>query len=389
MNYSQKLMQNLLIQNLSQGINKGTLLVTMPNHDTVSFLGKAAGAEAHWHIHDWEVVKSLATRGDIGLGETYAAGLWDADDLDALFRVFIDNLDDLDRLANGSRISQFWFRIINTIFRRNSLRGSSQNIRSHYDVGNDFYRLWLDDTMTYSSALYDNNAIPLETAQKNKYQRILDHIGSARERVLEVGCGWGGFAEHATDAGHQLTGVTISKQQHEFSKKRLGDRTDIRLQDYRHIQGKFDAITSIEMFEAVGQRYWPTYFTKLKDCLAKDGVAMIQTITVQDDAFSGYSKRSDYIRHYVFPGGMLPSIAKFKESTQQAGLICRDVYAFGKDYSKTLKEWLRRFDANEAMIRNLGYSTSFIRSWRLYLNMCAASFACGRTDVIQAELVHA
>ena len=389
MSYSDRLIQSALFDNLKHGIRKGTLHVITPSHETHSFTGEQPGRVGEWHIHDWEVVKSLASRGDIGLGETYAAGLWDSTDLESLFSVFIDNLDDLDRYANGHPISQFWFRLVNNIVRRNSVRGSAQNIRSHYDVGNDFYRLWLDNSMTYSSALYNGDGETLEKAQHSKYQRILERITSGRERILEIGCGWGGFAEQAAQKGHHLTGVTVSSEQHAFASKRLGNNADIRLQDYRHVKGTFDAIASIEMFEAVGQRYWPNYFATLKERLAKNGVALVQTITVKDAAFKNYVKRSDYIRHYVFPGGMLPSIAKFRESAEKSGLVCRDIHAFGKDYARTLKEWLQRFDANEIAIRNLGYGTEFIRSWRLYISMCAASFLCDRTNVVQVELAHA
>ncbi len=334
-------------------------------------------------------MQSLSSRGDIGLGETYAEGLWDSPDLDALFRVFIDNIDELDRYANGHPLMQFWFRMLNTVIRRNSVRGSRENISAHYDVGNAFYRLWLDPSMTYSSALYSNSDMPLHVAQEQKYRRILERITPDRKRVLEVGCGWGGFAEQAVGSGHDITGVTVSRQQHEYAVQRIPNRADIRLQDYREVKGQFDAIASIEMFEAVGKQYWPSYFAKIKECLSRDGVAMIQTITVKDDAFEGYVKRSDYIRHYVFPGGLLPSASVFRASAENAGLACRDVFMFGKDYARTLREWLTRFDANEASIRGLGYGNAFIRSWRLYLSMCAASFECGRTNVMQVELAHA
>lgn len=389
MSYSDRIIQRMFLENLEKGIRKGTLHITTPSKETFHFVGDQPGGEGEWHIHDWQVVHSLVSKGDIGLGETYSAGLWDSPHLENLFVVFIDNLDDLERYAAGHPISQFWFRLINTVLRRNSVRGSKQNIRSHYDVGNDFYRLWLDDTMTYSSAIYTQDEVALEHAQELKYQRILDRITPSRERILEIGCGWGGFAEQAAKTGHHLTGLTVSSEQHAFATKRLGSDADIRLQDYRHVKGKFDAIASIEMFEAVGQRYWPTYFSTLKERLTNNGVAMVQTITVKDEAFTDYASRSDYIRHYVFPGGMLPSIAKFKQSAEKSGLVCRDIFAFGKDYARTLKEWLQRFDANEVAIRNMGYGTEFIRSWRLYMSMCAASFLCERTSVIQVELAHA
>jgi cyclopropane-fatty-acyl-phospholipid synthase len=217
----------------------------------------------------------------------------------------------------------------------------------------------------------------------------LDHIGTSPKQILEIGCGWGGFAEQAIQAGHQVTGLTLSTQQYAFAKQRLTTKSaDIRLQDYRHTKGKFDAIASIEMFEAVGKRYWPAYFSTLKSSLSKGGVAMVQTITIQEQAFKLYEKSSDYLRHYVFPGGFLPSQLAFKTSAENAGLVCREFFQFGQHYAKTLKEWLQRFNAQETTMHSMGYSDAFIRSWRLYLSMCAASFTSGRTNVMQVELAH-
>lgn len=385
---SQRVIRHLLFKNFEQGIRKGTLHVVTPEKQTYSFKGDEPGSEAFWHIHDWNVVQLLASRGDIGLGEAYTQGTWDSPDLIALFEVFIDNLDDLDRYAHGNALSRFWFMLTNRFFRRNSLRGSAGNISAHYDVGNDFYKLWLDPSMTYSSALYETDNMALQEAQAAKYKRILDRIDPARRNILEVGCGWGGFAEAAVSRGHKITGITISKEQHHYATNRLLDKANIQLQDYRTLKGKFDAIASIEMFEAVGLQYWKTYFASLKNLLARDGVAMIQTITVKDEAFDDYTKRSDYIRHYVFPGGMLPSESRFKQSAEEAGLTCRDIFSFGHDYARTLREWLLRFDHQENAIRKLGHDSEFIRSWRLYMSMCAASFACKRTNVMQVQLAH-
>lgn len=385
----QSVAQQHFLRTFAQAIGKGTLHLSTPDGKTYDFAGAQPGSNAHWRIHDWRVVDALASRGDIGLGETYAQGLWDSDDLEALFCVFIDNIEPLQRYADGSGLSRFWFRLLNAVLRRNSLEGSSKNIRAHYDVGNAFYQLWLDPSMTYSSAIYHDQSHSLEQAQRAKYGRILASVGAAGERVLEVGCGWGGFADAAASHGHAVTGLTISPAQHAFASNRLAGRGNILLQDYRHSHGTYDAIVSIEMFEAVGMRYWPTYFRTLKNRLAEHGTAMVQTITIQDALFDDYSKRSDYIRHHVFPGGMLPSVERFREVARKAGLQCRDVFAFGDDYARTLREWLTRFDARHAEIRGLGYGESFIRSWRLYLAMCAASFACKRTDVVQVELAHA
>jgi len=383
-----RIIKHMLFKNLEHGICKGTLHVITPEQEVYHFKGSNPGSEGTWQIHDWKVVQLLASRGDIGLGESYTAGGWDSPDLEALFRVFIDNLDDLDRYANGHPISQFWFMLVNRVLRRNSVSGSTNNIRSHYDVGNDFYKLWLDPSMTYSSAIYKAEHDSLEQAQQSKYQRILDKIEPARKKVLEIGCGWGGFAESASRGGHEVTAITVSPEQHRYATARLNNTAAIHLQDYRHITGTYEAIASIEMFEAVGLQYWASYFSTVKNRLAKDGVAMIQAITVKDETFDGYITRSDYIRHYVFPGGMLPSQQRFKEAAGEAGLVCREIFTFGQDYAKTLREWLSRFDAEEGAIRALGHGSEFIRSWRLYMHMCAASFACGRTNVMQVELVH-
>jgi cyclopropane-fatty-acyl-phospholipid synthase len=368
----------------------GELHVTAPGGFARTFRGPEAGPVASFHVHDWNTLLMLASRGDIGLGEAYIDGLWDTDNLDVLFQFFLKNLDDLERFAHGNALNRLWFNLINYVIRRNSPKGSQSNIRAHYDVGNQFYSLWLDRTMTYSSAIFpSNDNTSLEQAQARKYGRILEKLGSDTGRVLEVGCGWGGFAEAASREGRQVTGITVSPAQHAYATKRLDGKAEIRLQDYRHTEGKFDAIVSIEMFEAVGERYWPTYLSTLKQRLAEGGKAMIQTITIDDAVFAGYRTRSDFIRHYTFPGGMLPSVQRFREEAQKVGFDCRDVYRFGQDYARTLREWMLRFDAAEPEIRQMGYDEAFLRSWRFYMAMCAAAFDVGRTDVVQVELSHA
>jgi cyclopropane-fatty-acyl-phospholipid synthase len=276
----------------------------------------------------------------------------------------------------------------NRIICRNNIRGSRNNIKAHYDVGNDFYRLWLDETMTYSSALFSQGAKDLAEAQRAKYGRILERINGASS-LLEIGCGWGGFAEEASKSDRHVTGLTISPSQHAFATERLAGKADIRLQDYRKTEGLFDAIVSIEMFEAVGERYWPVYFKTIAERLKKGGKAVIQTITIRDEFFEGYRVRSDFIRHYVFPGGMLPSARSFRKEAAKAGLQCLDSFDFGQDYARTLREWAIRFEEKRAEILSMGYSEAFIRNWRFYLGICAAAFAVGRTDVVQVELAHA
>jgi cyclopropane-fatty-acyl-phospholipid synthase len=273
------------------------------------------------------------------------------------------------------------------VFRRNSVKGSQRNIMAHYDVGNDFYSRWLDPTMTYSSAIFGQTGSDLESAQKAKYARILERIGGNRGSVLEIGCGWGGFTEAAVQKGHDVTALTISPRQHAYATERVGKAADIKLQDYRKQGGTFSSIVSIEMFEAVGERYWPTYFQTVRERLTSNGVAVVQTISISEQLFPSYRTSSDYIRHHIFPGGMLPSVSRFKQEAERAGLGVQDVFSFGQCYARTCREWLQRFDAALPEIRALGYEEGFLRGWRLYLAMCAGAFALGRTNVHQFELV--
>ena len=368
-------------------IRYGSIAITTPEGKNLFFEGSEKGTDATLVIHDWKAVRNVAMRGDIALGEDYIAGLWDTDSVENLLTVFLSNIDALENFRDGDWLRKIWFNIYNRILRRNSKTGSRNNIRSHYDVGNDFYKLWLDDTMTYSSALFKAPTDTLEQGQHRKYGRILDRIDG--DNILEIGCGWGGFAEQASNTNRKVTGLTISPAQHAFAERRLAGKADIRLEDYRDTSGKFDSIVSIEMFEAVGEQYWPLYFNRVSERLKRGGSAVVQTITMRNDLFARYRANSDFIRHYVFPGGMLPSQEKFAEGASAAGLKCVDTYAFGQDYARTLREWLVRFEEKKSEIQALGHSEAFIRNWRFYLGTCAAAFAVGRTDVVQVELKHA
>lgn len=370
-------------------IQTGRLTFVAPNGEEHVVTGPISGPQARFHIKSWDVIARAVTRGDIGLGEDYIAGAWETDSVEALFSLFLLNLDHLEGYAHGGFLNRLGFVIMNSIVRRNSESGSRRNIEAHYDVGNDFYALWLDETMTYSSALYAGKPLELAQAQRAKYARILDRFANPKSRVLEVGCGWGGFAEEAVARDHDVTGITISPSQHRFATQRLGAKADIRLEDYRSTKGLYDMVVSIEMFEAVGERYWPRYFQALSERLSRGGRAVVQTITVRDDIFDGYRTRSDFIRHYVFPGGMLPSVARFAEEAARAGLKVRDVFSFGQDYAQTLRAWSKRQMAAEEKIRALGHGDPFLRNWHFYLGICAAAFAVGRTDVHQVELAHA
>jgi cyclopropane-fatty-acyl-phospholipid synthase len=280
--------------------------------------------------------------------------------------------------------------MLSYLLKLNSLKGSKKNIHAHYDLGNEFYKLWLDPTMTYSAAIYKDQNETLEQAQHNKYDRIVDCLDQKSGSLLEVGCGWGGFAERAQDKGDfGIKGITLSEEQHDYARDRLGQKADIVLEDYRHQNGKFDNLVSIEMFEAVGERYWPTYFNKIGDLLSKNGKAVIQTITMNEHDFPRYRRGGDFIRSYIFPGGMLPSPSRFREEAEKVGLKAGNEFYFGQDYATTLEHWLKDFEAKRDEVKALGFDDGFIRLWRFYLAACVAGFRTGRTDVMQVELAHA
>ena len=366
----------------------GSLEFIAPNGEVTHCRGANPGPAARFHIHEWDVLRRIMARGDIGLGEEYIAGSWDTDSVENLVSLFLLNLDHFDNFSDGNLINRLGFVIHNALVRRNSISGSARNIKDHYDVGNDFYSLWLDQSMTSSSALY-NGTQDLYRAQQNKYERILSKFDKPNSSVLEIGCGWGGFAERAAADNHNVTGLTISPSQHRFATQRLNGAADIKLEDYRRSTGRFDNIVSIEMFEAVGEHYWPAYFACVAQRLKRGGRAVIQTITIKDELFDGYRTRSDFIRHYVFPGGMLPSLARFREEAEKAGLKFAGAFGFGKDYARTLREWLVRMQGAESQIRALGHDQQFLRNWEFYLGICAATFEVARTDVVQVELVNA
>jgi len=368
---------------------RGTLEFIAPNGDRQVAHGKKSGPSALFQLHDWDVLRRVMARGDVALGEDYIAGAWETDDIETLISLFLLNLDELDTFANGTLLNRLAMVLHNKLVRRNSLSGSRRNIKDHYDVGNDFYSLWLDKSMTYSCALFEGKAASLEEAQQRKYERILGKFNTARARVLEIGCGWGGFAERAAEEDHRVTGLTISPAQHRFATDRLKDQAEIRLEDYRKCRGLFDMIVSIEMFEAVGEQYWPQYFRTIADRLRRGGRAIVQTIAIGDDYFAQYRTRSDFIRHYVFPGGMLPSLKCFRDEAERAGLRVVDAFAFGKDYARTLREWSRRMQERKEEIFAIGHDQKFFRNWQFYLGICAAAFSVERTNVAQVELVHA
>lgn len=373
-------------------IETGRLRVRTPEGHVHRFGG--TGIEAELRINDWAAVTALLARGDIGFGEGYVAGLWDTPEIEPLVTLGLLNEAPMRRYAVPGRWHGLAFRVLDRLVRQNSIAGSGRNTRAHYDVGNEFYGEWLDPSFTYSSALFDDGD-DLERAQMRKYDRILDRLGGA-ERLLEIGCGWGALAECAVrEHGARVTGVTLSTEQLEFARQRLAGagllaQAELRLQDYRDIaDGPFDAIVSIEMFEAVGREYWASWFDTVRRNLKPGGRACVQTITIRDDLFDRYLDGTDFIQQYIFPGGLLPSPGQFRAEAQRAGLVVDRELAFGADYAETLRRWRADFLRQEDAVRAQGFDTRFVRTWEFYLAYCEAAFAAGSTDVVQFTLRHA
>lgn len=370
-------------------LEHGSLELTTPDGKTRSFEGVSSGPQARLELEDWSVISHVIRKGDIGLANDYRAGKWNTDNLTSLLELGSQNRKAFQSLVFGNSFSRT-LSMLSYYLRLNTVNGSRKNIHAHYDLGNDFYRLWLDPTMTYSSALFKNQDEDLTSAQHNKYDRIIGCLEKPSGNLLEVGCGWGGFAKRAAEQGDfDIKGITLSDEQHAYASGRLGNTAKIALEDYRHQEGRFDNIVSIEMFEAVGERYWKTYFNKIGKLLKSDGKAVIQTITIDEADFDDYRHRPDFIRTYIFPGGMLPTPSRFKHEAQKAGLRTSDEYEFGNDYARTLEQWLKNFEDKKQDVRNLGFDDGFIRLWRFYLAACAAGFRTKRTNVMQVCLSHA
>jgi cyclopropane-fatty-acyl-phospholipid synthase len=350
---------------------------------------------ARLELHDWSVASAALRGGDVGFGESYIAGHWDTPDLVHLLTLLAANQPALERAFYGHWWTRGLLRLRHFL-NANTRRQARRNIVAHYDLGNAFYGLWLDPTMTYSSALFDGDpSRTLAAAQQAKYDRMLAELALAPgSRVLEIGCGWGGFAETAARAGHHVTGVSLSDAQTAYARARLdraglATRTDLRIQDYRDVRTRYDGVASIEMFEAVGERYWPAYFRAVRKALASGGRACIQAITIAEERFARYRTQSDFIQQYIFPGGMLASPARLVAEASAAGLQLERVRTFGRDYAETLERWLAAFDAQAGAVRAQGFDERFIRCWRFYLAYCAAGFATGTTDVGQYTFVRA
>ena len=376
--------------------NTGVMTFVLPDGREIRLEGATPGPEARLIVHDYDFIKRTISNGTIGFGEGYMAGEWDTPDLTALLEVLAQNYARFEKVSFGNRFMAGLNVLEHALGRRNSRAGSKKNIQAHYDLGNAFYERWLDSTMTYSAARFERPGEKLSDAQARKYRTLCESMGLASDHhVLELGCGWGGFAEFAAkNVGAKVTGITISEAQYRFAKERmfregLNERADIQLIDYRDVRGQFDRVASIEMFEAVGERYWPTYFDKVRESLKPGGQAGLQVITIRDEYFDHYKRTPDFIQKYIFPGGMLPSEERLKAATDRAGLSWGAVSRFGTCYADTLAEWARRFEAAWDEITHLGFDERFRKLWRFYLSYCEAGFRTARTDVVQLSLVKA
>ena len=373
-------------------LNSGRVDFILPDGRRFRAEGSKPGPVAEVTINNPDVFARLVREGDLGFCDAYLDGWWTTPDLQA-FMDFIhaDNDDMYDgfpgmALVRAWEKARFWFQ-------SNTKRQALKNISYHYDLGNDFYSLWLDDTMTYSSALFNTSQESLEKAQIAKYASMVDQMGvKPGDHVLEIGCGWGGFAEYAAkERGLKVTGLTISKEQLEYAKKRiknkgLSDKVNFKLQDYRDETGVYDGVASIEMFEAVGEKYWPVYFDKIKQCLKPGKQATLQIITIQDARWDVYRKSVDFIQKYIFPGGMLPSPSVLRQEIHRAGLSVQHSIEFGKSYSQTLRRWFEVFNNKWDNISAMGFDDRFRRMWNFYLTSCAATFESGNCDVTQITL---
>ena len=378
---------------LLQRLAHGSLTMGLPDGSVQHFgATPGSGPTASLTLRNWEPCKAALKSGDIGFAESHIAGDWSTPDLTALLTLFIANRDEIESAIYGS----WWGSLLaraKHLFNRNSRRGSKKNIHAHYDLGNEFYRLWLDSTMNYSGAWFKGDRSgDLVEAQWAKVRRALTECGvKPGDRVLEIGCGWGALAECAArEFGATVSGVTLSSEQLDWAHQRLTDAklpADLRYQDYRDIDdGPFDAVASIEMFEAVGREYWPSFFATLKSQLKPGAKACIQSITIRDDLFERYVKSTDFIQQYIFPGGLLPSPTAFRTAAAQAGLRVVNELDFGLDYAETLRRWRDSFLNAAPAIGKLGFGKRFMRIWEFYLCYCEAAFAAGNTSVMQFTL---
>ncbi len=374
------------LSNIGQKIITGSLTITLPNNENLEFSGKG-DLKSNLKLNSFRPLMRTIISGHVGFAESYLKGEWTSSDLESLLEIMVTNLP--ESFSPRSKAHLIYNRIIH-FFRENTKSRAKKNIQYHYDLGNDFYKLWLDKTMTYSSAIFKDEKESLQKAQENKYQSLIDSLNiKSHHKVLEIGCGWGGFAEYAAKkVGCSIKGITISPSQLKFATNRIKDsklenKVSLELCDYRDLKGKYDRVVSIEMIEAVGEKYWKNYFKKIKDVLKKDGMAGIQVILINNKSYQKYSKSVDFIQKYVFPGGMLPSQDKLNENYLEAGLVEVNSHSFGKSYAKTLAIWHKEFLNSLSSIKDLGFDIKFERIFKYYFSYCKAGFTSEKIDVAQ------
>ncbi|WP_171129167.1 MULTISPECIES: cyclopropane-fatty-acyl-phospholipid synthase family protein [unclassified Ruegeria] len=373
-------------------LEAGRLDITLPDGRVFRVEGPKPGPVAEAHIHDPEVFSRLVREGELGFSDGYLEGQWSTPDLRAFMDLVHLGSDAFYDDFNGQFLVRAYERL-RFWLQRNHRAQAKKNISYHYDLGNDFYALWLDETMTYSSAIFETGQESLEKAQTAKYASMVDEMGAKPgDHILEIGCGWGGFAEYAAkERGLQVTGLTISEEQLKFARQRiekagLSDKVNFKLQDYRDEQGQYDGIASIEMFEAVGEKYWPSYFDTVRERLKPGAQATLQIITVADHRWDIYRNSVDFIQKYIFPGGMLPAPSVLREQVQQAGLDVVKSKEFGKSYDLTLRRWYDTFNDKWDQIADMGFDERFRRMWNYYLTACGAAFDTGNCDVTQITI---
>jgi cyclopropane-fatty-acyl-phospholipid synthase len=378
-----------LLLRFVRDVRYGTLHVRLPDGKQHSFAGAEPGPEATLILNTGRVARRFLVGGSVGFAESYIDGDWDSPDLAGLLELLDRNYAAWSEHYSGRLATRLARRVMH-LLRGNSRRGSRRNIHAHYDLGNDFFAAWLDPTLTYSSARFVGGIDDLETAQLEKYRSLARLIGlTPGQKLLEIGSGWGSFAILAArEFGAKVRSLTISKEQHAYASRRvqqlgLNEQVEIALRDYRDVDGRYDRIASIEMFEAVGEAWWPTFFGKVRDALVPGGMAGLQIITIADRYFADYRRGTDFIQRYVFPGGMLPSPSVLRDQLTRAGLGLRDQVAFGASYARTLGIWGRSFDAAWEKVAKLGFDERFRRIWTYYLAYCEAGFRTGSTDVVQ------
>ncbi|HSN17121.1 MAG TPA: cyclopropane-fatty-acyl-phospholipid synthase family protein [Gammaproteobacteria bacterium] len=385
-------MRMRFLHKAAAALHTGTLKVVSPDGSARTFTGQAPGPSATLRVRDLGMVTRLLVSGDLGLAEAYMDGQWDTPDLMGLLHLGQLNAQTLREVERPSSLRRLVTNLLHAA-RRNTRSGARRNIEYHYDLGNDFYRLWLDESLTYSSAIFASGEQPLFEAQQNKYRRLVEALQLGPEHhLLEIGSGWGGFAIHAArHTGCRVTGITLSPSQLQEARARaaaagLSGRVEFQLRDYRDLDGSYDRIASIEMFEAVGEAYWSGFFQQLQARLKPGGRAALQVITIRDAAFDEYRKTADFIQRYIFPGGMLPSPSRWQAEVERAGLRTEVRSFHGRDYARTLQLWDQRFGTARPAVMELGFDERFLRMWHYYLAYCHAGFATGHVDLMQTVL---